>query len=212
MTVTVFDLDKTLINGDSNELWHEFLKEKGILDDGFIQEDKRLMGLYAVGELDMDEYLKFALLALKALSLKEIDSFMSEFIETKIAPIIYKEAPAVIKVAKNPLIISATPEFIVRRIGKFLGIDEAIGMRLVEENGYFTNKYEKPLSYQEGKVACLKNWLKEKNMSPEKIIFYTDSINDLPLCEFAHEAYCVNPDAKLENIAKHKNWKIYHWG
>lgn len=211
MKLTVFDLDKTLINGDSNELWHEFLKEKEILDDEFIEEDKRLMGLYAKGELDMDEYLKFALLALKALSLKEVDSLMSEFIEIKIAPIVYKEAPAVIKNAKNPLIISATPEFIVKPIGKFLGIDEAIGMRLVEENGYFTNKYEKPLSYQEGKVACLQNWLQEKNMSPEKIIFYTDSINDLPLCEFAHEAYCVNPDEKLKDIAKQRKWKIYLW-
>lgn len=211
MILNVFDLDKTLINGDSNELWHEFLEQKGILDNHFIQEDKRLMGLYAKGELDMDEYLKFALLALKALSLKEIDSLMGEFVGEKIKPIVYKEAPSVIKEAKNSLIISATPEFIVKPIGKFLGIDEVIGMRLVKKDGYFTNKYEKPLSYKEGKVECLKSWILSKNIKPKKIVFYTDSINDLPLCEFAHEVYCVNPDKKLERIAHERAWKIYRW-
>ncbi len=211
MTLHVYDLDKTLINGDSNELWHEYLQELGILDDEFIKEDKRLMDLYAQGKLDMDMYLEFAVSAFKLIDKQKIESLMDKFLTSKIKPIVHKEAEKIIKNAKHKLIISATPEFIVRPISHMLGIDECIGMRLVMENGKFTGKYEKPLSYKGGKVDCLKIWLKEKDLHPEKITFYSDSINDLPLLEFADFAYCVNPDSQLENIAKKRDWVIYNW-
>lgn len=211
MTLYVFDLDKTLIDGDSNELWHEFIEEKGFVDRAFIEEDKRLMALYAKGELNMDEYLEFALTGLSSLSVSKTQALMDEFLDKKIKPIVYKEVPQLIKEAQHSIIISATPEFVVKNVASMLGIYESIGMRLIEKNGYFTNRYEKPLSYREGKVACLKNWLADKNLKPKHIIFYTDSINDLPLCEFAHEVYCVNPDEKLEKIAKSKKWMIYRW-
>lgn len=211
MILNVYDLDKTLINGDSNELWHEYLLDLGILNDDFIKEDKRLMDLYAKGQLDMDEYLRFAINALKVVNLKRVNELMEEFLNSYIKPIIYPQAKELIENAKNALIISATPEFIVRPISNMLGISECIGMRLIAKDGYFTGKYETPLSYKEGKVECLKQWLKEKNKSFEKKVFYSDSINDLPLLQYADEAYCVNPDEKLEKIAKEKQWVIYNW-
>lgn len=211
MQLYVFDLDKTLINGDSNELWHKYLYELGILNDEFMQKDKELMDLYALGKLDMDEYLSFALLALKTLSLSQIDELMQKFLQTKIKPIIYKQTNDILKKAKNKIIISATPEFIVSPIAKFLGVDECVGMRLVEQNGYYTNKYKLPLSYKEGKVQCLKQWLNEKNLKPKHITFYTDSINDLPLCNYADEAICINADEMLKQIAREKNWDILQW-
>lgn len=211
MTLHVYDLDKTLIHGDSNELWHEYLLELGILDDEFIKEDKRLMDLYAQGRLDMDEYLAFAIDALKVVNKKKIDELMEEFLNLKIKPIIYPQASKLISEAEHKLIISATPEFIVSPISKMLGIDECIGMRLITKDGEFTGKYEKPLSYKGGKVECLKVWLKEKSFSPDKIIFYSDSINDLPLLEYANEAFCVNPDNKLKEVAKKNGWVMYDW-
>lgn len=211
MILHVYDLDKTLIHGDSNELWHEYLLDIGILDDDFIKEDKRLMDLYAKGVLDMDEYLAFAIDALKVVDRKKIDELMDDFLKIKIKPIVYKQTPKLLNEAKNRLIISATPEFIVSPISKMLGIDECIGMRLITKDGKFTGKYEKPLSYKEGKVTCLKAWLKEKNISPEKTIFYSDSINDLPLLEYADEAFCVNPDEKLREKAQKNGWEIYNW-
>ncbi len=211
MILNVYDLDKTLLNGDSNELWHNYMLELGLLDDEFISEDKRLMDLYAKGELDMDKYLSFAISALKKLDEKTIESLMGGFLEKKIKPIVFSEAKKLIKQDEHKLIISATPEFIVRPISLMLGIKECIGMRLLRKDGVFTGKYEKPLSYREGKVECLKNWLKEKNLNPSKIRFYSDSINDLPLLEYADEAYCINPDAKLEKEAKKRGWSIYSW-
>lgn len=209
MTLNVFDLDKTLINGDSNELWHDFLLEKGILDEAFLKEDKRLMQLYAKGELDMDEYLKFAVSVFSKLDIFQTQNLMDEYLKSKIKPIIHKEAQEWIKNSAHSLIISATPEFIVKNVANLLGVKEAIGMRLVIRENYFTNIYEKPLSYQDGKVECLKNWLNAQNLKFDKIIFYTDSINDLPLCKFAHKAICINPDTALEKEAKQNGWEIY---
>ncbi len=158
MTLDIYDLDKTLINGDSNELWHEYLLELNILNDDFIKEDKRLMDLYAQGKLDMDEYLEFAISALNVVDKKKIDSLMDDFLKTKIEPIVHQKALEIIKNSKHKLIISATPEFVVKPISNMLGIDECIGMRLILKDGKFTSKYEKPLSYKEGKVECFKQW------------------------------------------------------
>ncbi len=211
MILHVFDLDKTLLCGDSNELWHKHLLELGLLDEGFIKEDKRLMDLYAKGQLDMDTYLNFVFDALKQTSLDEISSLMGEFLEKKIKSLIYPDAKNILAKAQNKLIISATADFLVAPIAKMLGVDESIGLKLSTKDGKFTGKYELPLSYKEGKVECLKLWLKQKNLTCKKIIFYSDSINDLPLLEYAHEAHCVNPDEKLERVAKTKKWKIHKW-
>ncbi|PID48378.1 MAG: HAD-IB family hydrolase [Proteobacteria bacterium] len=211
MCLDVYDLDKTLLNGDSNELWHEYLLELKILNDDFVKKDKILMDLYAQGKLNMDEYLDFALDALSILTLKDIEDLMPNFLDQKIKPIIHKQALKIIKKAKHKLIISATPEFIVKPISTMLGIDECIGIRLRVKNQRFTSTYEIPLSYKEGKIECLKQWLKQKDLKPKKINFYSDSINDLPLLEYANKAFCVNPDAKLRAIAKQRNWAIFDW-
>ncbi len=211
MILHVFDLDKTLLCGDSNELWHKHLLELGLLDEGFIKEDKRLMDLYAKGGLDMDTYLNFVFDALKQTSLDEINSLMDEFLEKKISPLIYPEAKNILTKAKHKLIISATADFLVTPIAKMLGVDESIGVKLLTKDGKFTGKYQTPLSYKSGKVECLKLWLKQKNLTCKKLIFYSDSINDLPLLEYAHEAHCVNPDEKLKSEAKKRKWDICEW-
>ena len=140
MTLTVFDLDKTLINGDSYDLWHEFLLEKDILKDDFIRENQKMIELYDEGKLDMQEYLKFSITSLKSLSLDEISNLIPEFLETKIKPIIYNEAKIWIKTLTPNLIISATPSYIVNPVSKYLGVKEAIGVNLVVKNSHYTDK------------------------------------------------------------------------
>lgn len=208
VVLTVFDLDKTLINGDSYDLWHEFLLEKNLLDVNFIKENEKMIALYDAGNLDMKEYLKFSITSLNSLNLEQILNLIGEYLEAKIKPIIYKEAKIWIKNQTPNLIISATPEYIVKPVAKFLGVKDAIGVNLVVKNGFYTDEFIPPLSFQEGKIEALKIYLKDKNLNPKKIVFYTDSINDLAMCEFADITNCVNPDPKLKKIATLKGWNI----
>lgn len=204
----VLDLDKTLINGDSNDLWYEFLHSRGIIDEAFVQQNDRQMELYAQGMLDMNEYLQFALSAFKTFSLMDAKALMPEFLQTKIAPIVFAQAKEVLS-KENVIIISATPSFIVKEVAQFLGIKNAIGMDLEEKNGFLTPHVIEPMSFRQGKVERLKMFLQDKSFS--YLVVYTDSINDKFLCEFCDEAFCVNPDPKLLDLARSKGWNILSW-
>ncbi|CZE47316.1 HAD family hydrolase [Campylobacter geochelonis] len=208
MTLSVFDLDKTLILKDSYDLWHEYLLEEGILSEDFIAKNNEMIELYDLGKLNMDEYIKFSVQSLSRLNLDEISALMPKFLANKISHIIHDDAKKWIKNADHKLIISATPEYVVKPIANLLKVDECIGVRLKVRDNYYIGEYHKPLSFQEGKVEALKIWLVDKSLKPDKIIFYTDSINDLAMCEFADETYCVNPDPKLRQIAKERGWSI----
>ncbi|NLK66667.1 MAG: HAD-IB family hydrolase [Campylobacteraceae bacterium] len=212
MTLTVFDLDKTLINGDSYDLWHQFLLEKNIIDEKFIEENIKMGELYDKGELNMLEYLEFSVSSLKSLSLDEIDALMPEFLQSKIEPIVFKEARGWLANTEPNLIISATPEYVVKPVAKFLGAKYSMGVKLKVENNYYTSKFHEPLTFREGKIDGLKLHIKEQGLNPSKVVFYTDSINDLPLCKYADEVFCVNPDEKLEAEALKNGWEILRLG
>lgn len=207
--LSVFDLDKTLINGDSYDLWHEFLLEKGILGDEYIAKNDEMIALYNRGELDMDMYIKFSEISLRAVSLDDIAKLMPEYLDSKISPIIRDKAKIWLNESKNSqIIISATPEYIVNPVSEFLGVKNFIGIRLKVKDNHYIGEYHAPLSYQDGKVDNLKIWLENSQISPKEIKFYTDSINDLPLCEYADTVVCVTPDDKLRNIAIKRGWEI----
>lgn len=208
MTITVFDLDKTLINGDSYDLWHKFLFEKKIIDLDFIEKNKKMGELYDDGKLNMLEYLEFSVSSLNTLNLDDIDALMPEFLDKKIQPIIFEEAKEWLANSNPNLIISATPEYIVKPVAKLLGVKNAIGVKLKIENNFYTSKFFEPLTFREGKIDGLKKYLKEQNLEPNKVVFYTDSINDLSMCMFADTVFCVNPDEKLKKEALKNCWNI----
>ncbi|MSN96718.1 HAD-IB family hydrolase [Campylobacter sp. FMV-PI01] len=212
MILGVFDLDKTLILGDSYDLWHEFLLERKILGQKFIDENKQMGILYEKGELDMDEYLKFSITSLKSLSVEQINDLIPIFLKDKIEPIIHRKTREWLAKFDRNLIISATPEYIVKPISNLLKANDFIGVELEQKDGFYTPNAKKPLSFREGKVLNLELYLKNNSLNPEKIAFYTDSINDISMCEYADFVTCVNPDMKLRKIAIDKKWDIVDLG
>jgi HAD superfamily hydrolase (TIGR01490 family) len=109
------------------------------------------------------------------------------------------------------MIISASVTFLVEAVGRRLGIHSALGIDLVERNDYYTAEIAGVPSYREGKVTRLKQWLDAQPKAYSEIHFYTDSINDLPLCEYADHAYLVNPCPQLAQQATHHNWPVLKW-
>ena len=212
----VFDMDETLVNGDAAMMWNEFLVEKGIASDAsFVEEDQRLMGLYTQGKLDMEDYLTFAMQPLADMTTQQVNALVEECVDTKVLPNLFKQTLPLIEQLKRDeidmLIISASVTFLVEVVGRKLGIPEALGIDLVEKQGRYTSKIEGVPSYREGKVTRLEQWIAAQPTTYSEIHFYTDSINDLPLCEYADYAYLVNPCPRLKALADRPNWQTLNW-
>lgn len=219
-TLTVFDLDETLVHGDTSVTWRRFLQEKGIITDpDFSAKDNEMMQQYAQGTLNLQEYMDFSLAPLSQIDTKTVDALVAECVMKNVVQNVYPKAQALTKslLLENPndvLIISATVSFIVKQVAKSMGIRHAIGVDLAVKSGCYSSEIVGVPSFQEGKVERLKSWLTANEIDDtfyERIVFYTDSINDLPMCEFADEVHTVNPCPQLLPIAKANDWSILRW-
>jgi len=214
----IFDMDETLVNGDCASLWSAFLVKKGVVTvPDYLANDKALMEQYAKGELDMEEYIVYTLAPITHIPQNEIGSLVDEFVNTDILPLVFPEALTLVKSLKERgiacLVISATVTFIVKKVAQAIGIEDALGIDLVSKDSCYLNQVTGIATYREGKILRLQQWLTEQANTFDEIHFYSDSINDLPLCEYADYAYLVNPCKRLSAEAlKHPEWQIFDWG
>ncbi|GEM81613.1 HAD family hydrolase [Vibrio superstes] len=216
-SIHVFDLDETLIAGDSAVLWHEYLVEKGVISDpDFLQEDARQMELYAAGTQDMGDYLDFAMLPLLEVPKIKLESLASHFVTERILPIFYPEAKSLLEeidqTGEPRVLISATVDYLVQVVATALGFKTAFGIELEQENGFFKGNMIGIPTFREGKVKKFEHWLTQNpELTQHKVEFYSDSINDKPMCVRADSAFAVNPCAQLEIEANSNGWKILSW-
>ncbi|UTZ23635.1 HAD family hydrolase [Vibrio campbellii] len=213
----VFDLDETLINADCAMIWNEFMVEKGIATaPNFIEEDKRLMGLYAEGKMNMEDYLTFSMKPLENMPIEQVNALVEECVENHILVKLFPQAKTLIEQLLRDeidmVIISASVTFLVEAVGRRIGIPNALGIDLVVADNRYSAEIDGIPSYREGKVTRLKQWLETQPDNYSEIHFYTDSINDLPLCEYANYAYLVNPCPRLKEHTDRPNWTVLSWG
>jgi len=217
MPLAIFDLDGTLIKADSASLWSQFMVESGIVETAdFLQQEEALMQLYAAGELDMTDYMSFSLAPLKGKSEAQISAMVPGFIEHWIRPCIYPQAFSLLDTLKvrgyRLLVISATAEFLVRPIAQALGISEVLAIDLeFDSDGCHTGRTSGILTFREGKVLRLQQWLQQHQLSLQDARFYSDSINDLPLLESIDYPVATNPDPQLRKIAAERGWQQLDW-
>lgn len=212
----VFDMDETLIDADCAMLWNAFLVRKGIITDAdFLEQDKHLMSLYAQGKMDMKDYLEFSIAPLTNLPVEEVNQLVEECVVEEVLAKQFAQSKALIEKLKQQqvqmVIISASASFLVSVVGRHLGITHALGIDLMTKQGCYTPEISGIPSYREGKVVRLKEWIESQAGCFSEIHFYTDSINDLPLCEFADFAYLVNPCSALKAYSNQQNWQVLEW-
>lgn len=216
MNLAIFDLDNTLLNGDSDYNWSLFLIKKGILDQSiYEQQNEEFFKDYQTGSLDIDAYAEFQFKPLRENERFFLNDLRDEYVATIIRPMITKKAKDLVNEHRSQgdqlLIITATNSFITKPIAALFGIEELIGTDLEEINNQFTGKIKGVASFQEGKVTRLNQWLDEKHLTLaqfDKTFFYSDSKNDLPLLRIVSHPVAVNPDATLNTEAKKNNWPI----
>ena len=216
MNLAIFDLDNTLLNGDSDYNWSLFLIKKGILDQSiYEQKNEEFFKDYQTGSLDIDAYAEFQFKPLRENERLFLNDLRDEYVATVIRPMITKKAKDLVNEHRSQgdqlLIITATNSFITKPIAALFGIEELIGTDLEEINNQFTGKIKGVASFQEGKVTRLNEWLDDKHLTFaqfDKTFFYSDSKNDLPLLRIVSHPVAVNPDATLNTEAKKNNWPI----
>ena len=214
MNLAIFDLDNTLLDGDSDYNWGLYLVKKGYLDEGeYKEQNQKFFEEYQVGKLDIFEFAEFQFRFLKNNTRKFLNDVRSDYINEIIKPMILKKAVHIVNQHKEAgdrlLIITATNSFITKPIGELFGIDELIGTDPEENEGEFTGKVKGTPSFKEGKVTRLFDWLNEKNLKLadfEKTFFYSDSHNDLALLEVVTNPVVVNGDKILLEKAQEENW------
>ena len=217
--LALFDLDHTLLPIDSDHEWGNFLVEKGIVDAlEYKKANDYFYEAYKAGTLNIDEFLDFALRPLASHSRKQLEVWHDEFMRVKIEPQIRSEAIHLVQFhqQQNHLccVVTATNSFVTRPIAKRLGIEHLIATEpQMNPQGEFTGKVEGLPNFQFGKVTHVESWLKKQDLSFDLVansIFYSDSLNDLPLLEKVKEPIATNPDQRLQSIAIARSWKIIH--
>jgi HAD superfamily hydrolase (TIGR01490 family) len=213
MALAIFDLDNTLIAGDSDHSWGEFLVDQNIVDRQLYKKmNDKFYADYESGCLDIFAYLEFSLEPLTRFTLEELDKLHQQFMRDVIEPMKLVDAEALInhhrQAGDRLLVITSTNRFIVEPICKSLGIDEIIATDLQIIDRKYTGKVEGTPTFKEGKVTRFKQWLKEQNTNNEGSYFYSDSINDMPLLMEVAYPIAVDPDPALRKEAESRNWKI----
>ncbi len=213
MTLAIFDLDNTLIGGDSDHLWGQFVCEQSLVDsDSFARDNERFYRDYQAGSLDIQAYLRFALGPLKGRSPEELAPLHRQFMREKIEPIILPQALRLIDSHRRQghrlLVITATNHFITRPIVDALGIADLLACEAEIDQGRYTGEPVGIPSYHSGKVLRLQAWLQQQQLDLAGSWFYSDSHNDLPLLEQVDYAVAVDPDPTLKARALAASWPI----
>ncbi len=213
MTLAIFDLDNTLLKGDSDYEWGQFLVDEGIVDKGlYEQANDHFLQQYQQGGLDIYEFARFAFKPLAENPLETLLKWRTTFLQEVITPIILPKAKDLVDHHRQQqhtlLVITATNSFITAPIVKSFGIPHLIATEPKQRDGRYIAEIAGIPCFQEGKVERLKIWLNDHNEDLKGSFFYSDSHNDLPLLELVDTPIAVDPDEKLKKIAKEFNWDI----
>ncbi len=213
MALAIFDLDNTLLAGDSDHAWGEFLVSRNIVDGAlYKQTNDRFFQDYQSGSLDILAYLEFALKPLAAHPLAQLHAWREDFMRTFIAPMILPKGRALIESHRQRgdqlLIITATNRFVTEPIAQALGIAHLIATEPEFTGERYTGRIAGTPSFREGKITRLNEWLSAQQHDLAGATFYSDSHNDIPLLEQVDFPVAVDPDDQLRDVARQRAWPV----
>ncbi|MDR2689546.1 MAG: HAD-IB family hydrolase [Azoarcus sp.] len=216
MNLALFDLDNTLLSGDSDYAWSQFLAAKGVVDEQVQQRrNTEFFEAYLAGTLDIDAFLDFQLAPLARHARAQLDAWHAEFMARIILPMITPAARAKVDEhigrGDQVALVTATNSFVTAPIAREFGIHHLIATIPAQENGVFTGKARGVPSFQRGKITRTEAWLESLGQNFacfEQSGFYSDSHNDLPLLERVSHPVAVDPDDILRARALEQGWPI----
>ena len=216
MRLALFDLDNTLLAGDSDFEWTQYLIDRGVLDRvSFEQRNDAFYEQYKAGTLDILEFLDFQLLSLASNPRAELEAWHADFMRTRILPIIGQPARDLVKQHQDAgdlcALVTATNSFVTGAICREFSLAHLIATVPAQEDGQFTGKPRGTPAFREGKIVRVEQWLEAMGLwwgSFERSWFYSDSQNDLPLLARVSDPVAVDPDPTLRQHAQAAGWRI----
>ena len=216
MKLVLFDLDNTLLAGDSDFEWAQFLIQRGVLDRELYEaRNQTFYEQYKAGTLDIHAFLDFQLKPLARHPRAQLDAWHADFMQQKIRPIMTLAAQQLVQrelqSADLLAIVTATNSFVTAPIARAFGIDHLIATEPEQVNGEYTGKVSGTPSFREGKITRLHDWLNAQGKTLSDFSeswFYSDSLNDLPLLECVTNPVAVDPDDTLRAIALERGWPV----
>ena len=213
--LAIFDLDNTILNGDSDYSMINYLVDINLLDEAAKLKNDEFIQDYQEGRLDFNEYTNFALKPYLGMTQDEINEIILPFVKTIIEPMINIFALKLIHDHHDNdhtiLLASATNELIVKPIAQRLGINHVIGTKVKFKNNQCSGEFIPPSALGSGKLKLVKAWMKAHKFDDfSGVTFYSDSINDLPLLKAVEFPKAVNPDIKLETIFNDRGWEVIY--
>ena len=214
MNLALFDLDYTLLTGDSDHAWGQFLVEEGLVDGAeYAHRNDYYWGQYKAGTLDIREYLAFTLASIAGKSTAELAPLHQRYMTKKIEPMVGAKAFALLANHTNDLcaIVTATNAFITAPIAQRFGVDHLIACNVEVVDGRYTGLPVGEPSFRDGKVRRVHEWLAAMDREIgdfDHSYFYSDSHNDLALMEAVSDPIAVNPDDSLRSHAEKHGWPI----
>jgi len=216
MNLALFDLDNTLLAGDSDFEWAQYLISRGVLDrEVYEARNQAFYEQYKAGTLDIHAFLDFQLKPLSRHPRRALDAWHADFMATRILPIIPRKARELVArhQAEGALtaIVTATNSFITAPIARAFGIPHLVATEPEETGGEFTGRVRGVPSFREGKIVRVEAWLARLGHdwgSFAQSWFYSDSLNDLPLLEKVSHPVAVDPDPTLARHARAHGWPV----
>jgi HAD superfamily hydrolase (TIGR01490 family) len=213
VALAMFDLDNTLLAGDSDFLWGQHLVEQGVVDpEAYAAENRRFYQDYLDGTLDIQAFLAFSLRPLSQHEPDLLHQWRAQFIADKIDPIVLPAARELLAEHRRRgdtlLIITATNRFVTQPIADLLGVEHLLATEPELLAGRYTGRPTGTPTFREGKVKALQEWIARHGTDLDGSWFYSDSHNDLPLLERADHPVAVDPDPTLRRHAEQRGWPI----
>lgn len=213
MALAFFDLDNTLVAGDTAQAFSEYIAAHNNIPtpDDFLAQNLAYMAEYDAGTLDLATYMRYTLSPLRHLTFDQVDTLIQAFIQDVIITMALPKARMLLQkhhdAGDQVIIISATGIHLVAPIARYLGVKHALGVDIDVQDGKITGEIIGTPTFREGKVTRAQAWAEQHGESMSGSYFYSDSHNDLPLLEKVGHPIAVDPDPILTNIAQQRQWK-----
>lgn len=217
MALALFDLDDTLLDGDSASLWFEYMVAHKLAPANMLAKEEAMMAQYYRGELAMEAYMDFTLQPLRGKPVAQIQQHCHRFADEVAAPRLFAEGLAQLAWHRDQgdeiVLISASGEHIVQPIAARLQIPSShvLAIELEQQQGCYTGRTQGVLSFRDGKVTRLRQWQQQHPDAADAHYGYSDSINDMPLLQHVARPHAVNPAARLLLEARRRQWPVLRW-